>query len=201
MKFRILYAGLLLMVITLPAAAQQPFPQAPAPAQPAYVPPPATAFPQLPPSRACATQDLPGIWKLHRVYEAPLGTEMTAFLANPVQYILFDANSTYSKYNAGQTEIPPASIRGEITQHTSGLQQYVVDASGFVFFYQDGKAIDTQACFIVANPLGQFQAGQLLMMPPEGTIQGRLVKVYVRINEQQPGRGRGRGRGRGQQRR
>lgn len=187
---------LLTIAMAMPAAAQQAFPQAAAPAQPAAAT--ATGFPQLPQSRACTADDLPGVWKLLRVYEAPSGIEMTAFVTNPVQYILFDANSIYGKYNAGRTELPAPSIRNAITQHASGLQQYLVDASGFVFFYQDKAAIDTQACFIVANPLGQFLAGQMLLMPPEGTIQGRLVKVYARVNEQ-PQQQRGRGRRRRQQ--
>ncbi len=172
--------------MTAPAAAQQPVQYAP----------PAPVFPQLPPSRPCTAKEVPGVWKLLRVFETPSGAEMSAFLSNPVQFILFDANSTYGKY-IGNAELPPASIRGEIAKQVSGLQQYLVDASGMVFFYQDRASTDTQACFIVVTPVEPFAAGQMLLMPPEGTIKGRMVKVYIRVNEQpppQPRRGRGRRR-------
>ena len=62
-----------------------------------------------------------------------------------------------------------------------GLQQFVIQKSGMIFFYQNSVAVDSQACFIVASHVGSFLVGQMLMMPPAGQTSVRLVKVYEKI--------------------
>jgi len=174
---------LLLLATAIPAAnAQQPMTAQPGrQRQPAAQ---AQNFPKLPPSFSCTAGILPGVWKLLHIYQLPVGEEETEFLVNPVQYLLFNTNNTYGKYNAGRNELAPETTRNEITKHVTGLQQYLLDSSGFIFFYQDKTPIDTQACFIVASSQGPFAPGQMLLMPPQGQIQGRLIRVYSRINEQ-----------------
>jgi len=180
---RICVASWLLTAVIPAANAQQMTAQAGRPRQPGYAAQ-TQNFPKLPPSFPCTVGVLPGVWKLVHLYQAPIGDELTEFLAAPMQYMLFNTNNTYGKYNAGRTEVAPETIRDEITKHTTGLQQYLLDTSGFIFFYQDKTPIDTQACFIVANSQGPFAPGQMLLMPPQGQIQGRLLRVYGRVNEQ-----------------
>ncbi|MDE3060915.1 MAG: hypothetical protein KGJ06_07880 [Pseudomonadota bacterium] len=140
------------------------------------------SFPQLPPSSPCRQADIVGIWSLVHVYESPSGSEAAAAVSSPSQYMLFDANNTFGKYNAGNTPLPPDQVRAQILSHASGVQQYVVqDKTGFIFFYDNSVAFDTQACFIVANPVDAFYEGEMLLMPPEGQIKERLVKVYAKI--------------------
>jgi hypothetical protein len=65
------------------------------------------------------------------------------------------------------------------------LTQYTV-YEGFVYFYNEGKIVDTQACFIVANDFGEFKKGRMLLMPPapqEGQeVTTRLLRVYHNFN-------------------
>ncbi len=135
----------------------------------------------LPPSRACSKREVPGIWKLIQIFEVPSGAETADFAENSVQYMLFNPNSIYGKYNSGaDRSFPPDWCVQPDSQHNSALQQYLVQNTGIMLFLSDRIAIDTQACFIVVNPVGNFSAGQMLLMPPEGQIQGRLVKSMAK---------------------
>jgi hypothetical protein len=142
----------------------------------------AQIFPKLPPSRACTAADLVGIWKLLLLYETPVGTDMTDFLTNPVQYLVFNNNNTYGKIVSEHQEIPPGGIHWRVSK-LPGLNQYIIDSSGFVFFYQDKQAIDTQACFIVVVQQEPFNVGQMLLMPPQGQTKERLLKIYGKVDE------------------
>lgn len=139
-----------------------------------------SGFPALPPSRTCTPADVPGVWRMANVYESPVGLEVSAFRTNPVQYIWFRPDTIYYKF-AGQKNLPLPTIGGIMKKGAKGTQQYVVNESGIIYFYVNSAAIDTQACFIVANATGSFKVKQMLLMPPEGQIKGRLVKVYTKI--------------------
>lgn len=149
---------------------------------PAQVPPNPSAavsdFPSLPPSKPCTKNDILGLWQLVDVHEAPAGRELADFRAFPHQYLLFNANDTYGRINTQIVEKPEDIIRSIEGQTPPVLRQFVVDKAGFVFFYQNRVATDTQACFIVANRSGKFWPGQMLIMPPKGQHVGRLVSVY-----------------------
>lgn len=155
--------------------------QLPAMPKPPEAAPVKADIPPLPQSRSCKAPDLIGLWKLAQVFESPPGTEISAFTGNPVQYLLFRPDSFYGRLNAGKTEMPAGAAISNITQHTAGQQQYVAQNSGFVYFYQDSVAVDTQACFIVAKSSDGFTQGQMLLMPPQGKINGRLVKAYSKV--------------------
>ena len=172
------------------AQVQKPPPLVTPPTQqiqlPAYANPnqPAThALPPLalPPSNPCKATDLPGVWKLENVYESPSGKEAASFAASPSQYIYFEDNNVFGKYNAPAGNMKPEDIRDQIVQHASGLQQYLMQDKEFIFFYQDRVASGTQACFIVETAQSPFAKGQLILMPPKGTVSGRLVKWYSKI--------------------
>lgn len=137
-------------------------------------------FPVLPPSRPCTPQDVPGLWRLGQVYENPAGSVFSDFTAYPTQYLFFSGDGTY---NASKVQPAPddnVALSYLSTQKPQSLQQFLVQESGFIFFYRDGAAIDTQACFIVANQRDPFRIGQMLLMPPQGQSATRVVKVYDR---------------------
>lgn len=141
-------------------------------------------FPQLPPSRPCTAKDLVGIWKLATVYEEPLGPETTNFHALPNQYFMYKKDSIYGKYNAPTSDLPAVMVMDEINKRDDGLHQYLVNESGIVYYYNQGVAVDSQACFIVANEREPFYIGQMILMPPKGSTTTRLVKLYNRISSQ-----------------
>ncbi|MDE3015647.1 MAG: hypothetical protein KGI29_01815 [Pseudomonadota bacterium] len=148
---------------------------APAQQQPAVL-----AFPALPPSDSCKKWKIIGLWKLKQMYEAPEGRELVDYKMHPFQYYLFNRNNTYGQYVAPHDERPGVVLKA-IDDQKSVLRQFVVDKSGFTFLYQNGVATDTLACFVVASQFGAFNAGELLLMPPEGRHPGRLVSVYDKI--------------------
>lgn len=164
----------------------------PMPPPPALIPP--AVFPTLPPSRRCTRQDILGIWKLLQVYEQPVDGEMSAFQKSPVQYLTFDDDDTFSHYSAGRSDLSIQGLRDAVKLQKKDLLQYVMGDQGMVYFYKNSVATDTQVCFIVANHLGNFLLGQMLMMPPEGQVQGRLVKVYTKVWQPAPPPKRRRGR-------
>jgi hypothetical protein len=141
-------------------------------------------FPPLPPSRTCSVQDLEGIWRLVVIYEDPPGPETTGFGVNRFQYLMFDKNTVFGKYNSPNTPLPADMVRSEIEkiQQQQGLQQYLLNESAIIYFYSQGIAVDAMACFIVVNERGNFKAGQLILMPPKGQTKTRLAKVYERYN-------------------
>lgn len=149
----------------------------------------AQGFPVLPAARACKREDLIGMWKLDALYEVPSAIEMNNYSISPVQYILFEPNDTFGKLNAGEQSMEIQNVRDEIARQTSGLQQFVIQKSGMIFFYQNSVAVDSQACFISAAHVGTFFVGQMLLMPPAGQTSVRLVKVYEKIWS--PGGGNG----------
>jgi len=144
------------------------------------------SFVRLPPSKTCMVEDMHGLWKLVAIYESPPGSETDAYTLNPMQYIYFKDNNVYAKYNGGRVERQASDVINQIDSHTVGLLQYVVQDAGLVFFYQDSVAIDTQACFIVTTSLKPFPMGDMLLMPPKGSIKGRLVKEYRRVPIEPP---------------
>ena len=141
-------------------------------------------FPPLPPSRPCSVQDLAGMWRLVVIYEDPPGTETTGFGVNRFQYLMFDKNTVFGKYNSPNTPLPADMLRGEIEkiQQQQGLQQYLLNESAILYFYSQGIAVDAMACFIVVNERGTYKPGQLILMPPKGQTKTRLAKVYERYN-------------------
>lgn len=141
----------------------------------------AQVFPDLPPSRHCIKDDIAGLWELRQIYEVPEGTEMQEYKRHPFQYTIFRPNDTYETYIAPHRQRPAVVLKEIAGKKDPTLLQYVVDKSGFLFLYKNGVAADTQACFIVANRSQGFEVGQLLLMPPEGKIKGRLVWVYSKI--------------------
>lgn len=167
--------------IASPSPVRVPMPQI---AKPATTP--AQPFPKLPVSNACTPQDIKGLWQLGNVFEMPAGAETASFAASRFQYVYFQDNSLYGRYNASQA-MPADQVRQQITTHAAGLMQYVVQ-NGFVYFYQNQALKDTQACFIVANANENFSVGQMILMPPKGQIQGRLVKTYTRMGSGVPSR-------------
>ena len=161
-----------------PSAIAPPLPVTAAAVSPSGV---KSSVPPLPVSRPCKQQDIQGLWKLQRVYEEPVGNETVAFNAHPLQYISYEANGIYGKYNGATVAIPPELILAQIKEHAAGLQQYLVQDAGMVYFYQDGVANDTQVCFVVVEKNGSFTDGDMLLMPPKGKISGRLIRHYVKI--------------------
>jgi hypothetical protein len=138
-------------------------------------------FPPLPPSRPCAFSDILGDWKLSNVYEYPAGPEMHDFAARPHQYLQFYQESTYGKYSdPNARKLGPEGVRREIKKDQQGLHQFVVAESGVIYFYNQGVAADSRACFIVANAKEPYVVGSMLLMPPAGQQSARLVKVYIR---------------------
>ena len=155
-----------------------PKPAAPTPAQT----PQEVAIPALPPSLTCKPEWLYGLWELQHVYESPLGKETQAYNANPVQYISFaQKDSRFYRYNAGRTEIKPEDVVKLMNEHSSAVLQFLLQDAGMLYIYQDSVAADTQVCFIVAETLPPFAAGNLLIMPPKEQIKGRLIKVYKKV--------------------
>ncbi len=139
-------------------------------------------FPALPPSRLCTKNDIAGFWRLSMVYESPTGVELTDFSANPFQYVLFNNDSTFSIYKSTQSEKADAEVLKSMRAKKGGvLEQFVMHESGVLYFYKDGVAYDSLACFIVANRLDPFNVGQMLFMPPPDKATIRMVKVYQKV--------------------
>lgn len=144
-------------------------------------------FPALPPSRLCKPRDLIGLWKLSTVYENPTGAELADFSASPFQYIAFGPDSTFAVYKGSRAESSDLDVYKKMAANKGGvLQQYVMHESGVVYFYKDGIAFDSFACFIVANKLSPFYVGQLLLMPPPDKATVQMVRVYQKINFNKP---------------
>ncbi len=152
------------------------------PPMPSMTPP--SMFPALPPSRACVRKDLQGTWKLQNVYEEQVGTETADFQNNPVQYLSFENDNIYAQIRAGRSDLSTTAIQDAVkSARGKDLSQYLMHESGMLYFYKNGVAAETRACFIVASDAGNFRAGQLLLMPPQGQHPGRMVKVYAKIWE------------------
>jgi hypothetical protein len=138
-------------------------------------------FPSLPPSSRCTKDLLAGTWKLLALYEVPAGREMQLYIKRPLQFNVFSHDGLYSSYISSWRDIPYQNVKREAFAQKGGPQQFVVKDSGIIFFYKDGIAIDSLACFIVAQNDGPFELGQMLLMPPEQAARGRLVKIYQKV--------------------
>ena len=149
-------------------------PQAPKPEVKSLIPP-------LPVSAPCKQPDIEGLWKLMHVYEDPAGAETTNYAQTSEQFMLFRPNGIYGRYNDSRALLAPKFIIEQINKYSSTLLQYLVQDKGIVYFYQDKVANDLQACFIVTKTDSLFKEGDMLMMPPKGQIQGRLVKHFTKI--------------------
>ena len=139
------------------------------------------AIPTLPPSLPCKPEWLFGLWELQHVYESPLGTETEAYKINPVQYVAFQKDSRFYRFNAGRTESKPEDVLKLMTGHSGALLQYLLQDAGMLYLYQDSVATDTEVCFVVAETKPPYAAGNLLLMPPKGQINGRLIKLYKKV--------------------
>ena len=206
MTYRILLLTLLTLLAYSPASAQMdnmfggaqsdageepplqlpPVPTAPAIQQSPQVPSGNQVveayFPELPPSRLCKQKDVLGLWKVGMVYENPTGTELAEFSSSPFQYVLFNQDSTFTMYKGSKAETSETDVYKRLKNRQEGvLQQYVVHESGIVYFYKDGIAYDSYACFIVANKLDPFSVGQMLFMPPPDKATVRMVKAYNKV--------------------
>jgi len=155
------------------------------PQRPAPTPPQAAGqqvtIPDLPPSLPCKTEWLAGLWLQTQAFESPLGKETELFKQNPMQYIGFSKDSRLYRYNSGKTYTDPKVVLDLVTNHSGALVQYLLQDTGMLYFYQDSVAIDSQVCFIVAETHPPYAAGNLILMPPKGTIQGRLIKLYRKV--------------------
>jgi hypothetical protein len=207
---RLVLLALLLVCGLTSAVAAQPLPQgseasaAPAPPNPAAIMPPALTapaasaapaanpsplsniFPTLPPSAPCKPGDLWGYYRLEKLYEQPAGGESADFRAAPLQFFHFAANGTYRPLKLAQRMSDRKAFYESFNRKEGDpLTQYAVH-EGFVYFYNEGQHIDTMACFIVANDVGEFKKGRLLLMPPapqdgqEATA--RVLRVYHNFN-------------------
>jgi hypothetical protein len=161
-----------------PSQIPPPLPEKPAPV--AAKPVVKSSIPPLPVSVPCTPQDVIGLWKLEHIYEEPIGNETYAFEVSPVQYVNYVANGLYGRYS-GSIVMPPKLVVNEINKHSTGLQQYLVQDTGVMYYYQDKVANDEQSCFFVAKDSAPFFKGNMLQMPPKGKIAGRLIKHYVRV--------------------
>ena len=138
-------------------------------------------IPALPPSEICAKWKILGTWKLLMVYESPPGRELERYVTEPLQYYVFMGDDRYGEYTGGLNALTPEEIRNFILNNQKTAHQFVVN-SGSVFFYKDGVAVDSLACFMVAETLKPFTFGQMLLMPPQhSAASGRMVKVYQKV--------------------
>lgn len=137
-------------------------------------------FPPLPPARPCNARDLYGIWELVNVYEEPTGPASANFASIPHQYVMYKKDSIYGKYNSATSAVPASMIEVELDKQQRALHQYLVNESGIIYYYNQGVAVDSMACFIVANRRGPFLVGEMILMPPKGQSETRLVKLYSR---------------------
>ncbi|MDX1975468.1 MAG: hypothetical protein SFT92_07305 [Rickettsiales bacterium] len=153
---------------------------APATADTVIAPAPVVGFPALPPSRPCKKEDVAGFWKLSNVYERPAGQELLNFNAQPYQYLLFSADSTYKETRVGYGSIPDAEAYQKLqAEQSNALLQFVVSEGGLIYFYKERAHDYTMACFIVANGKDPFVVGDILLMPPaDPTRTSRLLKVF-----------------------
>ncbi|MGE0754943.1 MAG: hypothetical protein AB7L92_07250 [Alphaproteobacteria bacterium] len=142
----------------------------------------AVEFPELPPSRVCKKKDVLGMWKLSMVFESPPGIQLDDFGEYPYQYVVFYDNSITRMQKSAREEKSEAAILRDMQINTSKvLEQFVVDKSGVIYFYKDGVAVDSLACFIVADPVAPFVPGQMLFMPPPEKADVPMVKVYEKV--------------------
>lgn len=138
-------------------------------------------FPKLPRSKYCDKNTILGAWKLLMVYEVPSGREIGLYTLRPLQYMIFEPDSRYGEYVSSLRAISPNDAR-QFALDQKAPQQYTLNNSGIVFFYKNAIATDSLACFIVADNDGPFEAGQMLLMPPEKAAGGRrMVKVYQKM--------------------
>jgi hypothetical protein len=138
-------------------------------------------FPELPPSRLCRQRDILGLWKMAMVFENPAATELNEYSASPFQYVLFNADSTFGIYKGSKAEDSESNVYKRLSKKGGVLQQYVMHESGVIYFYRDGIAFDSYACFIVADKIDPFSVGQMLFMPPPDKATVRMVKAYTKV--------------------
>jgi len=154
------------------------FPTATAPA--------ASNFPALPPARPCKPRDVKKkTWKLMKIYQEPVGTEQTEFDASPWSYTQFTEDNTYKIIKPAK-RLPRAVFWREFERKEGDpLQQYLVHEKGFIYFYNSGNVVDTQACFIVTSDRGDFKKNDMLLMPPAPSDNKppamRMVKDYREV--------------------
>ena len=65
--------------------------------------------------------------------------------------------------------------------HSGALLQFLLQDAGMLYIYQERVATDTMVCFIVAETRPPFGAGNMLLMPPKGQVNGRLIKQYKKV--------------------
>ncbi|MFW0776600.1 MAG: hypothetical protein ACN2B6_02650 [Rickettsiales bacterium] len=140
-------------------------------------------FPDLPPSRPCTQKELQRYWHLQKVYEVPQGTYTRDFTARPHQYIHFGKDTTYRMVKMEKRVGRKAFYKQFARKAGDPLQQYVVHDKGFVYFYNEGNVIDTQACFIVAEASGDFKKGFMLLMPPAPPAGQPVTQRVLRLYE------------------
>ena len=174
------FASMRNIILSVVAMGMHPF--LPAYAQDSYLPfSSADLFPRLPLSKICTKDKLVGIWKLLMVYEVPAGNELALYNKRPLQYFVFEADNRYGDFVSSLRAVSQKDVRSFALNNPKVLQQYVVNKFGILFFYKDGIAVDSLACFVVASSDGPFQEGQMLLMPPENVAHGRMVKVYQKM--------------------
>lgn len=181
---------LAILMVTTPTRAQEVAAPAPAPAPATAIPAiPAqtqSSFPVLPPSAPCKPEQVHGLWRLNAVFEEPAGVMISDFTAMPFQYLHLSKDTTY-RYLKAAERVNGRKVFFDkfIRREGDPLQQYVVHEKGFIYFYNAGNVVDTQACFIVASESGRFLKGSMLLMPPAPTDgkppSVRLVKLYYNI--------------------
>jgi hypothetical protein len=142
-----------------------------------------SSLPVLPLSSPCKKPEVFGLWILNKVYEEPVGTETQSLIISPIQYIFFKPDGLFGRYNAASAPMRPRQILAAMKKHSTGLQQYLVQEGGKIFYYLDKVASDVQVCFIVLEDKESFTKGDLLLMPPKGQISGRLIKQYSRLKK------------------
>ncbi len=147
--------------------------------QPAVVAGP--AIPPLPPSLPCKAQWITGLWLLQNLYESPAGKESETYALNPMQYVGFGKDSRLYRYNGGRTAMDPKEVLKLVMGHSGALLQYLLQDAGMLYLYQDSVATDSLVCFIVAETHPPYAAGNLILLPPKGAVQGRLIKVYKKV--------------------
>ncbi|MDE3061215.1 MAG: hypothetical protein KGJ06_09405, partial [Pseudomonadota bacterium] len=144
----------------------------------------AQSIPPLPKSRTCHKDDVVGLWQMRQIYQVPAGQELRMYQRFPSQYFLYRPDDTYMVYITTKNKQPPHEVFDQMNQRkVPWLWQFIVDKSGFLFIYRNGKPVnsETEACFIVAKSTRDFDSGEMILMPPEGKVKERLVKVYKKI--------------------
>jgi hypothetical protein len=115
--------------------------------------------------RPCTNADFPGIWRMMRVEEKPIGAETVIFRDNtPFQYVQFSVNGRYLFMQTNVEIQDGKELLKSIADATNDLGlSYTTDDKGTLIIKNAEKITDQHSCYIALKTSGIFVKNNLVL--------------------------------------